>query len=192
MHVEFLRVERPYLSKDDVAVLYPQIQAKLARLPEEGRLVIDVEGVRLVGPLFVETFYNNTKKDTPLEWRFIVLKNPCDEVREIVDLVLKGTPCSVLALFTTPQFQDLVLGCSDSPYETRELIRTSGPITAREMASLFGVNQQNMRERLRVLFQRGLVTRWVEVDDTTKKIAFRYEVTPLLEALREKVAEPHA
>ena len=136
----------------------------------DARVILNCRGVNLITPgllLAITTRLENeeTPNRTFCYHRSLIVMDPDEDTRLLLKWMLKGTLCSLLLTNTDSQEQEKVIreDILNLPYslrETLDVIREHGSLSSHQVIALSkSVKPTNIRERLRQLFKRGLVTR---------------------------------
>ncbi len=140
-------------------------------LPEGGRLIIDFKGVELISRILlfyiIKDLISEAKKSTKglMRGRFVIVKDPNEDVLDLLTICLKLVRGSLLYILTDPEepakiIKQDVINLPRFLKKTLDIIEEHGPINCQELSNLLDPRERgSVRERLRQLHRRGLVIR---------------------------------
>ncbi len=144
---------------------------KSISLGGDARTILCCRGVNIITPqllhaIAVQIEYEKTPSPVLCFHRSLVISDPNKDTVWLLQRMLKGTPCSLFIVYTDPQEQgqvvrEEILNLQSSLRITLDVIKENRTMSSHEMIVLLKKEHKPtlVRERLRQLFKRGLVSR---------------------------------
>ena len=129
-----------------------------------GRLVLDFQNVVILSPLVPKKILaklQEREKSSSHSYRdrYILFKDPNEDIRCVLDYVAAGSNCSPLLYYSGRNSYE-ILSLPEFLRETIELIRKHGSLTSSELEGYLGRKKgRSAKERSRLLVVRRLVER---------------------------------
>lgn len=156
-----------------------------------GILVIDFKDVKIISPLLILDIAKDIEDRTAknninyFKGHFLAVKDPCPDVKKIIEYVLKELRASVYVVYSKNNkcIDHDVLNLPNYLKSTLDIIRQEKSINSAKLSVILDSKEDkgtSARERLRQLYRRGLVRRKAE-GTTEGKPHYIYEAFSLIE-----------